>query len=105
MNFTKKNIPVAKGIQSSRYDKLLPEFVEAGDTLEFEESDLTRAAASQAAKRLMILDGSRKFHSGWNPVAKKVFIRVRPDGEIADKNDEKEEEDEPQMTMGQMDHA
>ena len=65
----------------------------------FDEAELTRAAASQAVKRLMILDPSRKFHSFYNVLEKKVCIRVRPAGEIPDveeKEVESEETDVPE---------
>lgn len=94
MNFVKKNIAEAKGRQPSRYDKLLEHFVEPGDALYFDESDLTKAAASQAAKRLMVLDPTRKFHSFYDVIEKKVVVRVRPAGEIPSKEEEKQEEEE-----------
>jgi vacuolar-type H+-ATPase subunit I/STV1 len=94
MNFTKKNLPEAKGFQKTKYDKLLEHFVEPGDSLFFDELDLSKPAASQAAKRLMILDPTRKFHSFYNVIEKKVVIRVRPAGEVIDKEEEKEQEEE-----------
>jgi len=99
MQFIKKNIKEARGFQKSRYDSLLEHFVEPGDSLMFDEAELTRAAASQAVKRLMILDPSRKFHSFYNVLEKKVCIRVRPAGEIPDveeKEVESEETDVPE---------
>jgi len=96
MNFIKKNISETKGRQPSRYDKLLEHFVEPGDSLMFDEADLTRAAASQAAKRLMVLDPSRKFHSFYDVIEKKVVVRVRPRGEVPGLNDIEEEEEEEQ---------
>ena len=85
MNFIKKNVPVARGMQTTKYDKWLESFTIPGDSLFFTESDLTRPAASQAAKRLTLLDSKkqgRKFHSYYDTVEGMVVVRVRPAGEV-----------------------
>lgn len=84
--FEKEIVETTKGMQSSVYDELYPHFTQPGETLYFNEADMSRASASQAAKRLMKLDKasgfSNIFHSGWDAVKKKVYIRVRPQGEV-----------------------
>lgn len=88
MNFVKKNIQNIKGTQPTKWDKLLPEFVEPGDTLYFDPEEVKRPAASQCAKRMMVLDPSRRFHSGFDVLLKQTFVRARPDGEVPDKEEE-----------------
>lgn len=102
MKFEKKVFEKSNGMQASAFDVLLPEFTTPGETLLFDEADMPRAKASQAAKRLNALDPSRKFHSGWNPVEKKVFIRVRPDGEIPSKEDAAEEKKEERAVQQEL---
>lgn len=62
----------------------------------FDEAELAKAAASQAVKRLMVLDPSRKFHSFYNVLEKKVVVRVRPEGELPSTEDKAEEQDVPE---------
>lgn len=81
--FEKEVVNTTRGMQGSVYDELLPHFTEPGLTLYFSEEKMKRPAASQAAKRLMLLDPTRIFHSGWDAVKKKVYIRVRPEGEVS----------------------
>ena len=92
MEFKKTNIASTKGLQGSKWDSLYPEFVNPGDTLEFDPEKVSGAAASQAAKRMMVLEeakgGTRKFHSGVNKVKGVTFVRVRPEGEIQEQEDE-----------------
>ena len=107
MNFTKANIPVARGMQPTKWDKLLEHFVEPGDSLFFDEKDLSRQTASLAAKRLNLLDPTRKFHSFYNVLEKKVVVRVRPAGEVPDANEEKEQEEgqkEPETYEQMVEH-
>lgn len=107
MNFTKKNVPIARGMQPTKWDVLLPEFSEPGDTIYFDPEEVKRPAVSQCAKRMMILDPSRKFHSGYDVLLKQTFVRVRPDGEVPDKDEEPEKanladfEDETIVGYGQ----
>lgn len=89
--FTEEIVPTTRGLQKTKYDELLPYFNTPGKTLYFDEEDMKRPAASQAAKRLMVLDPLRKFHSGYNPTKQKVYIRVRPEGEIPSVEESKEE--------------
>src|SRR6478609_8915790 len=106
MNFIKKNVPVARGMQTTKYDKWLESFTIPGDSLFFTESDLTRPAASQAAKRLTLLDSKkqgRKFHSYYDTVEGMVVVRVRPAGEIPSKEEEKEQEEEQKKPEQQSD--
>jgi len=95
MNFIKKNVPVARGMQTTKYDKWLESFTSPGDSLFFSETELTRPAASQAAKRLTLLDSKkqgRKFHSYYDTVEGMVVVRVRPEGELPSA-EEKDQED------------
>lgn len=93
MNFTKTNIPTTKGRQSSKWDVLVPEFQEQGDSLQFEESEVSRPAASAAAKRLTLLTG-KNIHSFYDVKEKKVTIRWRKDGELQ----EKDEDNDPSLS-------
>lgn len=86
--FQKENVKTTRGMQPSVFDALLPEFKEAGDCLYFDEADMSRPKASQAAKRLTALSGGKKFHSGFDAVKKKVYVRLRMDGEVPDKQDD-----------------
>lgn len=97
--FEKETLETTRGIQATKYDELLPNFVNPGDTLFFEEGSddgkLTRAAASQAAKRMISLDPQKRlFHSGYHTVKRRVFIRVRPTGEVPSKSEESQDQDE-----------
>lgn len=92
--FEKEVLTTTRGTQSTKWDELYVHFVNPGDTLFFDKSEVSRAAASQCAKRMILLDAEkqgRKFHSGWHPIKEKTFIRVRPAGEVPDKKDEQEE--------------
>lgn len=91
LEFTRTNIASIKGLQPSKYDFLLENFVEPGDAIEIEEAQMPRQTASVLAKRFKTLTG-KPFHSFFNVQTKKVTIRVRPDGEIPDKEDKAEEE-------------
>lgn len=91
--FEKEVLPTTRGIQSTKWDGLLEHFVNPGDTLFFDEAVVSRAAASQAAKRMIQLDSQgRSFHSGFHTVKRKTFVRVRPTGELPSKEEAKEEE-------------
>ncbi len=81
-----------KGIQPSKWDELAGQ-LEPGEAAEFENE--TRAAVAQGATRLRKLTG-KPYHSGWNALTKKTFIRLRPDGELPNKEEAKEEEEEEQ---------
>lgn len=100
MKFVKTNIQDTKGRGKSKYDDLLSEFTQEGDALQFEEEDLSRASASQAAKRLMKISG-KKFHSYYDVLEKKVTIRLRKSDELqltdeepSDKEETSEQEEE-----------
>jgi len=88
--FNKKNIKSTKGRQGSKYDVYLQEFTQPGDSLQFDEEDMSRQTASQIAKRFRDLE-DKPFHSFWDAKEKKVTIRLRLDSEI---DQDKEEEDE-----------
>lgn len=90
----KKNIAVVRGVQKTKYDDWLQEFVKPGDSLFFTEEELSKQTASNAAKRLTLLDskkGGRKFHSYFDVIEQMVVIRVRPAGEVPNPSEEEEE--------------
>jgi hypothetical protein len=90
------NIESVKGVQPSKWDKYYPEFRKAGDTLQDDVTVMNRAAASQFAVRMNKLEqskgGKRIFHSGYNTLNGKTFVRVRPEGEVPEKEEEQSEE-------------
>ncbi len=87
LEFTKVKMESTKGIQPSKWDALVGQ-LEPGEAAEFKNE--TKAAVAQGATRLRKLTG-KPYHSGWNALTKKTFIRLRPDGEIPSKEEEKEE--------------
>jgi hypothetical protein len=93
MKFVKDNIQSVKGRQPTKYDHLLEAFENPGDRIKFEESECSRATASQIAKRLMILAPGKQFHSGFDVLEKLVFVRLRVEGEIPSKEEVKEQEE------------
>ena len=89
-------VPVVKGVQATKYDAWLEKFVQPGHSLFFTEGELSKQTASNAAKRLTLLDskkGGRKFHSYYDVLEQMVVIRVRPAGEVPDKGDDDEKDD------------
>jgi len=91
----KTTIETVKGMQPSKWDQYYEEFDHAGATLQDDEANMNRAAASQFAVRMNKIEamrgGKRKFHSGYNVLTGKTFVRVRPDGEVPDKTEEQQE--------------
>ena len=101
----KRNVPVVKGVQATKYDAWLSEFVNPGDSLFFTEGELSKQTASNAAKRLTLLDSAkegRKFHSYYHVIEQMVVIRVRPPGEVPEKGDEEQEDAPKQETFQEM---
>jgi len=93
-------VPTVKGVQATKYDAWLDKFTTPGHALFFTEEELTKPAASQAAKRLMLLDskkGGRKFHSYFDVIEQMVVVRVRPQGEVPEKGEEDEKDDMPKQ--------
>jgi hypothetical protein len=92
--FTKKNRESIKGTQPTKWDKHYAEFASPGDCLEASPDDMSRAAASQFAARMNKLEeikgGKRRFHSGFNVLENVTFVRVRPDNEVTDKEEEQD---------------
>lgn len=88
LEFTKTKIESTKGLQPSKWDFLAEELTEPGDTAEFDPTKVSRANAAVGAARLRKLTG-KKFHSGFNAISGKTFIRLRMDGEV-DKDEETE---------------
>ncbi len=93
MQFKKANLESVKGRQPSKADALLPHFENQGDTLFFEEADLSRQSAAQYAARLRKISG-KPFHSFYDVLEKKVAIRLRIDGEVVKKDEEEEPNEE-----------
>ena len=91
----KTNLQTIKGIQPSKWDQYYEEFKNPGDTLQDDIANMTKAAASQFAARMNKMEefrgGKRKFHSGYNVLTGKTFVRVRPEGEVPDSQEQEEE--------------
>lgn len=96
--FTKENIQSTRGLQSSKWDEYYAEFKEPGDALRAPLDKMSGQEASQFAARMRVLEerlgGKRKFHSGVCKVTKTSFVRVRPEGEVPDKEDDQDEQPE-----------
>lgn len=86
LEFTKVKMESTKGIQPSKWDVLEGQ-LEPGEAAEFDPEKVTKQSAAQGAARLRKLTG-KPYMSGYNSITKKTFIRLRPDGEIPDKNEE-----------------
>lgn len=85
--FKKKNIKSTKGLQSSKYDSLSSEFPEEGDTLTFEEDEVSKQTASNIAKRLSGIT-PYIFHSFYDKAAGTTNVRRRLHGEVPNKEEE-----------------
>lgn len=90
LKFNKEKVESTKGMQSSEYDVLLSEFTEGGHTLYWDEGDVKRQKAALIAARLRLIGKGKVFHSGFDVVRQQSFVRLRPDGEVPDKTEEKE---------------
>ena len=91
LEFTKTKIESTKGLQRSKWDVLADELTEPGDTAEFNPDVVSRANAAAGAARLRKITGKR-FHSGFNALKNKTFIRLRMESEVDDKEEEVETE-------------
>lgn len=80
--FEKETLASAKGRQPSKYDCLMEHFVNEGDTLFFDESEVGRQTASNIARRLTNIGEGKKFHSFCCTIKKKVAVRLRPESEL-----------------------
>lgn len=83
------NIESSKGVRSSRYDALIEHFNKPGDTIEYDPDVVSSQTGSNIAKRLALISGKR-FHSFRHGINKTICIRLRPDGE----NEQEEEQEE-----------
>lgn len=99
----KRNIASIKGTQPSKWDKYYYDqtFAEPGDSECFEMDEITSATASQFARRMneieKIKGGTRKFHSGINRIENFIFVRWRPEGEIPNKDDKDDDDEQPEL--------
>ena len=95
--FKKEIVESIKGTQQTKWDQHYAEFDQPGATLFALPTDMKAPAASQFAARMNKLEemngGKRKFHSGFNVLKQMNFVRVRPEGEVPDKEEEKEQLD------------
>lgn len=87
----KTNIESSKGVRGSRYDALIEHFENPGDTLEFDSDNVPSQTGSNIAKRLSLVSGKR-FHSFKHGINKTTCIRLRPDGENEQEENEGEDE-------------
>lgn len=81
-NFEKEIVESIKGTQGSECDALLQMFDKPGTTLRWDESEVTRIKASLIAKRLTLISGGKSFHSGFDVLKQKSFVRLRTDEEV-----------------------
>jgi hypothetical protein len=93
LEFKKVKMESTKGIQPSKWDELDGQ-LEPGEAAEFDNE--TKQAVAQGAARLRKLTG-KPYHSGYNTLTKKTFIRLRPDGEVPSREDTDEEEKNEQQ--------
>lgn len=85
------NIESSKGVRGSRYDALLKHFKQGGDTIEYDPDVVPPQTGSNIAKRLALVSG-KKFHSFKHGINKTTCIRLRPDGENEQEDNDQEEE-------------
>lgn len=90
MKFKKENIASIKGTRPTKYDTLLDEFEKGGDTLFFDEEEISRQTASNIARRLITLSG-KPFHSGYHVMKKKVYVRLRMENEVPEAEESEED--------------
>lgn len=90
MKFEKVNIPSTKGLRKGKHDDLMQHFEMPGDTLQFDEEEMSRSDASQLAIRFKRLTG-KPFHSFFNDQTNKVCIRVRTESEKAQPSESQQE--------------
>lgn len=101
--FEKENKKSMKGTQATKYDSLYKEFTEGGDVLYFDEEKVSRPTAANIARRMNKLakiesdndpfsDTQKKFHSGFDVLKKKTFVRLRTEDEVATQEEEYNEE-------------
>ena len=89
IEFTKVKMETTKGTQPSKWD-FIDGQLEPGEAAEFDPDVVSKSSAAIGAARLRKLSG-KPYHSGYNTISKKTFIRLRPNGEIPSQ-EEKEEE-------------
>ena len=98
-NFEKEIVETIKGTQTSEYDALLPLFDEPGTTLRWDESEVKRTKASQISARLNLIGDGKVFHSGYDVLKKKVFVRLRTQEEIDKKAEKKLEANQSEVNQ------
>lgn len=94
--FEEKIVESTRGIQGSKWDQYYDKFDKPGKALYAKESDMSRPQAAQFSARMNKLEeargGKRKFHSGYDAVEGKTFVRVRPEGEVPSDSEEQSED-------------
>lgn len=94
LKFETEVIPEFRGRGKSKWDELLPHLDAPGKTLFFDPEEVTKQNAATAAQRMRVLDSSRDFHSGYDVLKKKTFVRVRPEGELPSKDEDEDKEED-----------